>query len=246
MLAFLTAGIVAAVGIAASPGGKALTRVTGERLYVTDANGRREFGYEKGLAPADARGLLALVKARCRGSALDVVRVPGRAGAFLIVAEGCKTAAAPDMGLRLILLERTGAEIKVLDRTQGNGDAYSIRPVVFAGEGRTIVLAELAAEYSWGLVVYEVAGDALRRLGRIDAGAPAKEEWDFGERDPTPYARVSLEDGKLVVTFDSDLVIGTTGDSSGKIALKPVVFREGAKGFALDRPRFKPAVPAAR
>ena len=99
----------------------------------------------------------------------------------------------------------------------------------------------MGTEFSWGLRVFEVAGHALRDLGEIDAGVIGE---DGQPEDPTPFARVTIVDGQVVVTFDCDLSIGT-GDVHAPTALKPVVFRAGAKGFTLERPR-KKATPAHR
>ncbi len=240
MVVICARGVIAAFLVAATTAGTPLRRATNDRLYVTDEDGTREFAYEKGLALGEARRILEQVKARCR-PAHDVVRLPGRTGLLLVAGQGCRPDTQKDMGPRLMLVEKAGAGIKVLAEGRGTGDAYSLQPVVFTGDGRTIVLAELAAEYSWGLQVYEVVGSELRALGSIDAGVPGN-EGAADEQDPTPFARVRIEDGKVVVTFDRDLVIGT-GNPDSKIASKPVVFRQGSKGFVLERPRLKPRAP---
>ncbi len=235
MLAIATGGTTAALLAAATLAGTQLARFTNDAIYVTDKNGTREFGYEKGMAPTEARAILELVKAQCRPAKL-VVRMPRRRDAFLVAGQGCGTDDPRDVGPRLMLVEKSGSGVKVLAQGRGSGDSYSLVPVVFTGAGRTIVLAELAAEYSWGLSVYEVVGGELRALGHIDAGVPGDGQAD--EKDPTPFARVTLESGKVVIAFDSDLVIGT-GKPDSKIALKPVVFRQAATGFVLERPRFR-------
>jgi len=97
---------------------------------------------------------------------------------------------------------------------------------VFVGGGRTLVLAEPATETSWGVRVYEIAGGALRELGEIDAAVPG----ELGEEDPTPFAKVSLDRGRVVVRFDRDLVLGT-GKEDAPVARRPVVFRQGEAGF---------------
>lgn len=243
MLVVCARGIIAALLAASAMAGTPLRRATNDRLFVTDKDGTREFAYEKGMAPGEARTILEQVKARCR-PAHDVVRLPRRNGSFLVTGQGCRPDTQEDMGLRLMLVEKAGAGIKVLAEGRGTGDAYSLRPVAFTGDGRTIVLAELAAEYSWGLQVYEVVGSELRALGSIDAGVPG-DEGASDEQDPTPFAHVTInKDGKIVVTFDRDLVIGT-GNPDSKIATKPVVFRQGPKGFVLERPRLKPRGPPA-
>jgi hypothetical protein len=74
--------------------------------------------------------------------------------------------------------------------------------------------------------VYEIAGTSIRELGAIDAAVPGEN----GEEDPTPFAKVSLEGGRLVVRFEKDLVLGT-GKEGAPIAKRPVVFRQEEGGF---------------
>ncbi|HET8538960.1 MAG TPA: hypothetical protein VFL83_03710 [Anaeromyxobacter sp.] len=200
-----------------------LKRATGAMVEVT--NGQETYWHEKGIAPDDVGAVVAYLR-RVGESKPEIVRVPGRAGTFLASDFGGKT--GEDFGRCLFLLQSAKGGVRELARTRGAGDAYSLTPVVFRGGGRTIVLAELATEYSWGLRVYEIAGSSIHELGSIDAGV----QGDLGEEDPTPFAKVSLERGRVVVRFDSDLVVGT-GKEGAPVAKKPVVFRQDDGGFAL-------------
>jgi len=201
--------------------GVPLTRATGAMVEVTRGEGT--YWHEKGVAPDDAGAVYAHLK-RLAESRPRIVRLPGRPGTFLVSDFG--GGGAENIGRCLILLESTRGGIRELSRTRGAGDAYNLDPVVFVGKGRTIVLAELGTEYSWGLRVYEIAGATIRELGSIDAGVPG----ELGEGDPTPFARVSLVGGRLVIRFDTDLVLGT-GHEDAPIAKKPVVFRQEGAGF---------------
>jgi hypothetical protein len=128
--------------------------------------------------------------------------------------------------------------MRELARTARAGEGSSLKPVVFVGGGRTIVLAELATEASAGVRVYEVAGDSIRDLGRIDAAVPG----ELGGVDPTPFAKVSIEGGRLVVRFDSDVVLGT-GKEDAPVAGKPVVFRQDDGEFVLVKGATRPPAP---
>ncbi len=208
-----------------------LKRATGPLVEL--GRGEETYWAEKGMKPDDAGAVRAFL-AKLGESKPEIVRVPGRPGVFL--ASDFVGATGQDYGRCLFLLESARGGIRELARTRRAGDAYSLRPVVFAGGGRTIVLAELATEYSWGVWVYEVAGGAIRDLGAIDAAVPG----EMGEEDPTPFAKVSIERGKVVVRFDHDLVLGT-GKEDAPVAKKPVVFRQEGSAFVRFAGPKKPA-----
>jgi hypothetical protein len=216
------AALLLSAATAASP--VPLKRATAPMVEVT--TGQETSWHEKGISPDDAGAVFAYLKKRLGESKPEIVRVPGRKGVFLASDFGGRT--GEDYGRCLFLLQAAKDGIRELDRTRGAGDAYSLKPVVFVGGGRTIVLAELASEYSWGLRVYEMAGSSLRELGAIDAAVPG----ELGAGDPTPWAKVSLEGGRVVVRFDRDLVLGT-GKEDAPVARKPVVFRQDDGGFVL-------------
>lgn len=200
-----------------------LKRATGPMVEVT--SGQETSWHEKGISSDDAGAVFAYLK-KLGESKPQIVRVPGRRGLFL--ASDFTGRTGEDYGRCLFLLQAAKDGIRELDRTRGAGDAYSLNPVVFVGGGRTIVLAELAAESSWGVRVYEIAGTSVRELGAIDAAVPG----DIGGEDPTPWAKVSLEAGRVVVRFDRDLLLGTRGEDA-PVARRPVVFRQADGGFAL-------------
>lgn len=242
MFAIIGAGAVAALITAATPAaGASLVRVTGPCVEVKAREPAESFCHEKGILQQDAAVLVRGLRQRYEGAGA-IWRVPGRHSIFLAVGSRQSNDPKDLGGLRLILVEKDGQGISVLGESAGSADSYVLNPVVFTGSGRTIVLAEMATEYSWGLRVFEVAGRELRDLGSIDAGVIGE---SGQEDDPTPFARVTIEGGKVVVTFDADLSIGT-GDSDAPLALKPVVFRQGTKGFELHRPRFKAKLAPAR
>ncbi len=219
MLPTLAAALLFPTALAAA--GVPLARAT--RALVEVTQGQETYWVEKGISADDAGAVHAFLK-RIGESRPEIVRVPGRPGTFLASDFGGGT--GENLGRCLILLRSTRGEIQELSRTRGAGDAYSLKPVVFVGGGRTIVLAELGTEYSWGLRVYEIASDTIHELGAIDAGVPG----ELGEEDPTPFARVRLEGGRAVIQFDADLVLGT-GKENAPIAKKPVVFRQEDDGF---------------
>ncbi|HEY6099537.1 MAG TPA: hypothetical protein VIW03_08910, partial [Anaeromyxobacter sp.] len=180
MLPIVAAALLLPAATAAD--GVPLARATRELVEVT--RGEESYWHEKGIAPDDAGAVHAYLKRRGE-SRPQIVRVPGRPGTFL-VSDFCGGTGG-DLERCLILLQSARDEVRELARARG-AEAYGLKPVVFAGGGRTIVLAELATEVSLGLRVYEIAGATLRELGAIDAGVPG----ELGAEDPTPFARVRL------------------------------------------------------
>lgn len=240
MLGIVSAGALSAL-LAAAPQAAPLVRASRPMVASQVMEEGKGFSHEQGIAPSEALAVIQQVRERI-GPAHTILRVPGRPGSFLVVGTGRPPTSSTDPGgLRLMLVERSGGGVSLLAQSGGSGDSYVLRPVAFTGGGRTIVLAEMATEYSWGLRVFEVTARELRDLGSIDAGVPG----EMGEEDPTPFARVTIERGQVVVTFDHDLVIGT-GNEDAPVARKPVVFRQGGRGFALDRPRFRTPAPRER
>ncbi len=219
----LAAALLLAASTAAA--GVPLARATHPMVEVNE--GQATYRYEKGIAPDDAGAVAAYLR-HLGESGPEILRVPGRKGTFL-AADFCGST-GESLGRCLLLLQTGRDGVRELSRSRGAGDAYSLRPVLFVGGGRTVVLAELAAEDSWGLRVYEIAGPAIRELGAIDAGVPG----DLGETDPTPFAKVLLEGGRLVVRFETDLVLGTRTEGA-PVAKKPVVFRQQGTEFVLEK-----------
>jgi hypothetical protein len=216
----------AALLVTAAAAGVPLARST--RPMVDVSEGDQTYRYEKGMAPDDAGAVAAHLR-HLGESRPAIVRVPGRKGTFL-AADFCG-ATGESLGRCLLLLEARPSGIRELSRTRGAGEAYSLEPVVFSGGGRTIVLAQLATEYSRGVRVYEIDGAAIRELGTIDAGVPG----DLGETDPIPFAKVRVEGGRIVVRFERDLVVGT-GREGAPVARRPVVFRQRGDEFVLEAP----------
>lgn len=218
MLATLAAALLLPATLAA--GSVPLARATREMVEVAD--GQELFRHEKGISPDDAGAVHAFLK-RLGESRAEIVRVPGRAGTFL-ASDFCGSS-GEDLGRCLVLVHAARGGVRELSRTPVVRGADGLHPVVFAGGGRTIVLAQLGAEYGRGLRVYELAGGSVALLGAIDAGTPG----DLGPGDPTPHARLRLEGGTLVVRFDADLVLGA--QEGAPVAPKPVEFRLREDGF---------------
>jgi hypothetical protein len=86
-------------------------------------------------------------------------------------------------------------------------DSYSLLPTFYTDDDKVLILAEIGTEYSWGLVVYELVGDAMRDLGPINATY-----WS-GESNVNPLAQSKVTSGKggYRVQFYSDLTLNPGG-----------------------------------
>lgn len=169
------------------------------------------------------------------GATASVGRVPGAPGRFLVVARGSEST-SDDYGLRFHLLAARPTGLVVLDRSRGTLDSYVLRPVFFTGAGRTLLFGNTGAEGSWGLVVYELRGDSLRRLGDLDVAKMPADPSDPYE-DPLPHARVFAEAAEgegFQVQFDTDLVSVGSGDDDEPLRRSggaPLRFRYRAGRF---------------
>jgi hypothetical protein len=135
-----------------------------------------------------------------------IYRIPDRDRLFLVSAlrdhrgEG-------DFGRRFFLLEEADGSLQRTFRGRGAGDSYSLDPTFYRGDGRVLILAEMGAEYSWGLWAYDLTGSTLRDLGPLDVAF-----WS-GENhvNPLDHARVLFERGGYLVEFRVNLDLGPGG-----------------------------------
>jgi hypothetical protein len=140
-----------------------------------------------------------------------IYRIPKVDQVYLIAAV-CEDEQPDDYGLRFFLVRVSAGDIHILDRTRGAMDSYSLRPTLFTGEDRVLILAETGAEYSWGISAFEFAGDRLRSLGNINVARSVNEPIETTE-NPLPYAKTRHGGDAYVVEFYTDLVIDPGGDA---------------------------------
>lgn len=75
-----------------------------------------------------------------------------------------------DYGLRLFVVATDSTAPKILSKTRGLGDAYTVTLQLRTSENafyKTLILADAAAEYAYGAAIYQLNGDNLKYLGEI-------------------------------------------------------------------------------
>ncbi len=208
--------------------GEATLRRQPVRL-VEARQGDRRYWYDDRVPAAEARALLDYFSRNADDPLPSIYAVPGSKG-YCIVSSWDSKSGSADFGRRLYLVRKTTAGYEEIDRTRGAADSYILRPVFFTGSGRVLILAEMGTEYSWGLMVYEIAQNRLKELGPLDAAVEGAEDAE----DPTPFAAVKLVNGRWRVEFSHDLVLDPGGPSERKIERKgdrPIVFEQGDDRF---------------
>jgi hypothetical protein len=216
--------------VAAGTGGAHPTALARHEVRLRELHvGLESIVHESAIPASQARAIHAYrrsVSGRI-GSQPIILRVPGEPGTFLL--SDYQDPAGGEHGRRLVLVRREKGRFRELGQSRPAGDSHLLRPVLFTGAHRTVVLAAIGTEDSWGLLVYEIVGGSIRELGAIDATRPGLHG---DEEDPTPCARVELDGARIVVRFECDLWLGS-GNADAPLVAKPVVFREDGESFTL-------------
>jgi hypothetical protein len=220
--------------VAAGPGGAHPVALARHEVRLRELRvGLEAVVHESAIPASQARAIHAWRRSVAGriGSQPIILRVPGERRTFLL--SDYQDPSRGEHGRRLVLVREERGGYRELDQSRPVGDSHLLRPVLFTGRGRTVVLAAIGTEDSWGLLVYELAGARIRELGAIDATRPGPEG---SEEDPTPCARVELDGPRIVVRFECDLWLGS-GNADAPLVAKPVVFREDGGTFTLVRRR---------
>ncbi len=109
-----------------------------------------------------------------------------------------------DRGLRPLLLRRDGDRLTTVFRGKSVGDAYTVTLAAFGGThaNRIVVLAEAAAEFSYGIGVYVVDGVTMAYAGEMDVAIAGEDNAESA----VPSVRIEQRDTGLCVSFDRDVV----------------------------------------
>jgi len=155
---------------------------------------------------------------------------PDRANLFVIVSGMIST--QENYGKRFFLIKEGEQGFSLLSNTHGMMDSYILRPIFFSANNRTIILGDTGAEYSWGVVTFEIVNDKLKDLGTIDVAKPTEED----TVNPIPDALLKLCSGKLLVEFHTDLVFDPGGYNDRlvkRVNNQPISFEYDGKKFML-------------
>jgi hypothetical protein len=155
---------------------------------------------------------------------------PGRADLFVTVSSLINT--QENYGKRFFLIKEGEQGFSLLSKTGGMMDSYILEPTFFTANNRIIILADTGAEYSWGVVAFEILNDKLKDLGTINVAKPTEED----TTNPIPDAQLKLSSGKLTVEFHTDLVFDPGGYNDRlvkRVNYQPINFAYNGKKFLL-------------
>lgn len=155
---------------------------------------------------------------------------PGRASHFIIVSG--MISMQENYGKRFFLIKEGNQGFSLLSKSHGMMDSYILRPTFFTANRRAIILGDTGAEYSWGVVAFEVVNDKLKDLGTIDVAKPSEED----TVNPIHDAQLKLSGEKLIVEFHTDLIFNPGGYNDRlvkRVNSQPISFEYDGKKFSL-------------
>ena len=118
---------------------------------------------------------------------------------FLIATSNDAIYHEDDSGLRLIHLVKDGDRHIIDFVSRGIGESGLYRPTFFEGLDRVVVVCEMGEEYSWGLDVFLLESDTLKRLGNINLAAKINN--DEQQESVVPFLRIEEGNDNLVFRF---------------------------------------------
>lgn len=207
-----------------------------EHLFVQTGKDNERIFFDQAIPKQEREALRKFIRKEKRLLTARVVLVSKGPALYLVSAyeEGQSTSSEKDFGKRLFLFEKDEKGYKQLARTRGAADSYLLNPMIFAGGGKKLVLAEIGTEYPWGMLVYEIRERDLVHLGSLDVAAIVED----GELAcAIPYAEILLDNKQWIVKFHTDLELNPGGKDQKQIKRageKPVIFKHQGKGFKLE------------
>lgn len=148
--------------------------------------------------------------------------LPNGDSLFLRIGHTSQIDTPEDYGPRLTLIRVVNGRARDLARSRGFMDTYYVGPVFFAQDSTVILLADTGAEYSWGVIAFEVSARGLTDLGRINVARyegirlPRSDTVLVTEvlTDPLPHVRLTARNGTYIAEFTTDLVLDPGGRDS--------------------------------
>ena len=155
---------------------------------------------------------------------------PGRADLFVTMSAPINS--QENYGDRFLLIKEAEQGFSLLSITRGMMDSYFLRPTFFTANNRIIILGDTGAEYSWGVVAFEIVNDKLKDLDTLNVAKPTEED----TVNPIPDARLKLSSGKLIVEFHIDLIFDPGGYNDRlvkRVDGQPISFEYNGEKFVL-------------
>jgi hypothetical protein len=207
-------------------------------VLVPVENGKERYWYEKSIGPKIAKEIYGYFLNLSPEPVPEIYVVPGLKDHYLVSAIE-KPQSDKEFGRCLYLIKRTNHTYELLAHTRGAQDSYILQPSIYCGNGKTIILAEVGAEESWGYEVYELIGKKLVSMGPLDVILDAP---NANSDEAAIPSAVKVVGGKWVIDFNSNILLEksdklkkTSTYQNLKIkGKKPIVFKYNGTEFILD------------
>lgn len=232
MVILLLGGVLAKSGF---PGGDTPFQRIQPQMIEVQFNKHFHWEYDDHLSRKKAEALYRFNNQLYKDtkSYAGVYACPGRPDLFIMVSNSVP-GTAQDFGKRFLLIKNTAKGFTLLDKSKGMMDSYILQPTFFTSKDRVIILGDTGAEYSWGVVAYEIRKDKLKYLGTLSVAKPTEET----TINPIPDAILKLSGNKLRVEFHSDLVFDPGGRKDRLVKRmkgRPIVFEYDGKKFQFKK-----------
>jgi len=93
------------------------------------------------------------------------------------------------------------------------GDESFFKPHLFKIDGKNdpvLLLCNVGADYSWGVLIYSIKNDKIKKIGYIDVSLKADEnEYD----DPVPYAKITRYGKTSTISFTREVATDWQNDN---------------------------------
>ena len=229
---FLLGGFCADSGFA---GGDVTFKRIQPKMVEVQFNKHSHWEYDEKVSRKKAEALYKYIhqQYKKKNGYAAIFACPGRADLFVIVSR-IAPGTEKDFGKRFLLIKKTAKGFTLLDKSKGMMDSYILEPTFFTSKNKIVILGETGAEYSWGVVAYEIQKNKLKDLGTINVAKPTEESTD----NPIPDAVLKLSGNKLRVEFHTDLVFDPGGRKDRlvkRVNGRPFVFEYNGKEFQFKK-----------
>lgn len=155
--------------------------------------------------------------------------VPGLQGMVLTVAYS-DSRNPGNYGLR-ITVSRDGQDIFA---SRGMNDVEFVEPEFFVGGEAVLMVANMGAEDSWGLVVLELSEEGVQDLDGLEVAAPRKDLGDY-LKSALPFLSVYRGGGTYQMELGTNLVLepGAQNERFLKAGESPFIFSWNGSSWTL-------------
>jgi hypothetical protein len=124
-----------------------------------------------------------------------------------------------DIGLRLFLIEKRNNDLRIKYQSKGSGDSYNLSPTFYKSlfDDSWIALAEMGAEYSWGIRVFLFRGDTVLDIGTLDVGVFRQHGAADNIESAVPFTVIERSGNSIIFRFTTDVVLDPGGKNQSTV-----------------------------